>query len=47
MVAVQHKWYWFAWKIVPMRTYMYRENKMAPGFTMIKNKQKFYGKWQC
>jgi hypothetical protein len=36
MVAVQHKWYRFAWKSVPMGTYMYREKKMAPGFTMAK-----------
>jgi hypothetical protein len=36
MVAVQHKWYRFAWKSVPMGTYRYREMKMAPGFKMTK-----------
>jgi hypothetical protein len=36
MAAVQDKWYRFVWKSVPMGTYMYREKKMAPGFTMAK-----------
>jgi len=36
MVAVQHKWHWFGWKIVSMWTHMYKEKKVAPGFTMAK-----------
>jgi hypothetical protein len=36
MIAVHHKWYRFVWNSVPMGTDMYREKKMAPGFTMAK-----------
>jgi hypothetical protein len=36
MVAVQHKWYQFVRNSVPMGTDMYREKKMATGFTMAK-----------
>jgi len=36
MLNVQCKWFWFAWKSVPMGTYMYKEKKMAPEFTMKK-----------
>jgi len=47
MVAVQHKRYWFAWKNVPMWTYMYKGKELAPGFKWLRNTQQYYAKWQC
>jgi len=46
IVAVEHKWYLFAWKSVSMWTYVYKEKKMSTGFTMAKIKQQYYDKWQ-
>jgi hypothetical protein len=43
MVAVQHKWYRLVWNIVPMGTYMYKDKKMIPGFTMSKEQTTVFG----